>query len=178
MSASDQIQKKLYRAGMIGGGVLFGLTFLEPVLAAVSPFLPLIASVLTGLITGMVVKGIFNFAVNKKLNQSYRYSENGASTGGASSTKQTPKTKQRAKQAPPRQEPPPPPTPPPPDLRVMYRKILGLGEQYTADELKAAYRDSAAKFHPDHYVNASENKRRHAEEMMKNINEAYHALSK
>jgi DnaJ-class molecular chaperone len=59
----------------------------------------------------------------------------------------------------------------------MYRKILGLGEHYTADELKAAYRDCAAKFHPDRYVNASERERLRAEEMMKNINEAYHGLS-
>ena len=59
---------------------------------------------------------------------------------------------------------------------MMYRKILGLGEHYTADELKAAYRDCAAKFHPDRYVNADERERRRAEEMMKNINEAYHGL--
>ena len=58
----------------------------------------------------------------------------------------------------------------------MYRKILGLGERYTLEELKAAYRDCAAKFHPDRYANASEGERRRAEEMMKNINEAYHAL--
>ncbi|MDR2490045.1 MAG: J domain-containing protein [Spirochaetaceae bacterium] len=180
MNPVDQMQKKLYRAGMVGGGLLIGFSFLEPVLAAVSPFLPLIAAVLSGLITGLVVKGIFNFAVNTKLNQSYRYSDNdaGSGTGGgsaAASGQRTQKPKQRAEEEPPRREPPPRP-PPSPDSRVLYRKILGLGEQYTPDELKAAYRDCATKFHPDRYVNASERERRRAEEMMKNINEAYHAL--
>jgi hypothetical protein len=84
MNPENYVRNKLYRAGMVGGGVLFGLSFLEPVLAAISPFLPLIAAVLTGLITGLVVRGIFNFAVHTRLNQSYRYSANGAGAGGAS----------------------------------------------------------------------------------------------
>jgi hypothetical protein len=182
MNPENYIRNKLYRAGMVGGGVLFGLAFLEPVLAAVSPFLPLIAAVLTGLMSGLVVRGIFNLAVNTKLNQSYRYSETGARAGGASAGtgsgsaapggQQPRKPEQGAGQEPPKREPPPPP----PDSKVMYRKILGLSEQYTMDELKAAYRDCAAKFHPDRYVNASERERRRAEEMMKNINEAYHGL--
>jgi hypothetical protein len=178
MNAENYVRNKLYRAGMVGGGVLFGLSFLEPVLAAVSPFLPLIAAVLTGLIIGLTVRGIFNLAVNTRLNQSYRYSDTGgasAGTGGentASSGRQPRKPQQRAGQNPPKREPPPPP----PDSKVMYRKILGLGERYTVDELKAAYRDCAAKFHPDRYVKVSERERRRAEEMMKNINEAYHGL--
>jgi hypothetical protein len=124
---------------------MFALIFLEPVLAAISLFLPLITAVLTGLITGLVVKGIFNHAVNTKLNQSYRYSANGARTGSgraASSRQQTRKPKQGAEQEPPKRRPPP-------DSKVMYRKILGLDEHYTVDKLKAAYRDCAAKFHPD-----------------------------
>ncbi|MDR2476205.1 MAG: J domain-containing protein [Treponema sp.] len=167
MNTENYLQKKLYRAGLTAGGVMFGISFLEPVLAAVSPFLPLIAAVLTGLISGLVVKGIFNLAVNTRLNQSYRYSANDSASGGSAASRgqQTRKPKQHAGQE-----------PPPPDPKVMYRKILGLGERYTLDELKAAYRDCAAKFHPDRYVNASERERRRAEEMMKNINEAYHAL--
>jgi hypothetical protein len=183
MNTDNYIRNKLYRAGLAAGGLVFGLAVLEPVLGAVSPFLPLIAAVLTGLITGLVVRGIFTLAVNTKLNQSYRYSGSGAYPGGASaetggentapSGRQARKPEQRAGQEPPKREPPPPP----PDSKVMYRKILGLGEGYTVGELKAAYRDCAAKFHPDRYVNANERERRRAEEMMKNINEAYHALS-
>ena len=177
MSAPNQLRNKLYRAGMAGGGILLGLAFLEPVFAAIAPFLPLIITVLAVFFTGLLIRAVFNAMVNRKINKGYRHSGGGntSGNGAASGGRQARQTKERVEEEPPRREPPPPP-PPPPDSTVMYRKILGLGERYTIDELKAAYRDCAAKFHPDRYSNASEGERRRAEEMMKNINEAYHAL--
>jgi hypothetical protein len=158
------IYNKLYRMGFAAGGVILGLAFLGPVFAAAAPFLPLIAAILAGLFAGLLTRGIFNAMVNKKLNRSYRHSAGPSADPSAADAS--------AGQEPPKREPPPPP----PESKVMYRKLLGLDETYTQNELKAAYRDCAAKFHPDRYVNADERERRRAEEMMKNINEAYHAL--
>jgi hypothetical protein len=170
MNTDNYLRNKFYRAGLAGGGALFALSCLGPVFEKAAPFLPLIVTVVAALAAGLLVKAVFNALVNNRINQSYRHSAGGGS--GAPGGQQPRQPKPGAGQAPPKHEPPPPP----PDSKVMYRKILGLGEGYTADELKAAYRDCAAKFHPDRYVNASEGERRRAEEMMKNINEAYHAL--
>ena len=170
MNGQKALYNRLYRIGYIAGGSIFALSFLEPILSQAAPFIPLIVTVAAGLAAGLLVKAVLNAMVNKKLNQSYRYSANdsdSASPGGHGG-----KTGQRAEHESPKRE-----APPAPDVKFMYRKLLGLGESYTAAELKAAYRDCAAKFHPDYYVNASEAARRRAEEMMKNINEAYHALS-
>jgi DnaJ-domain-containing protein 1 len=57
-----------------------------------------------------------------------------------------------------------------------YRKLLGLNEPFTQNELKAAYRICAVKYHPDQYVNADSRERQHAEDIMKQINEAYEYL--
>jgi curved DNA-binding protein len=53
-----------------------------------------------------------------------------------------------------------------------YYKILGVGRNATADEIKKAYRKLAMKFHPDH---AKGDKT--AEERFKKISEAYAVLS-
>ncbi len=53
-----------------------------------------------------------------------------------------------------------------------YYQILGLTKQATADEIKAAYRKLARKYHPD--VNQNDPK---AEEKFKDLNEAYEVLS-
>jgi DnaJ-domain-containing protein 1 len=54
-----------------------------------------------------------------------------------------------------------------------YRKLLGLNEKFTQNELKDAYRVCAVKYHPDQYAHADTRERQHAEDIMKQINEAY-----
>ena len=53
-----------------------------------------------------------------------------------------------------------------------YYEILGLGRDTTNDELKAAYRKLALKYHPDRNPGDKE-----AEEKFKKISEAYAVLS-
>lgn len=44
--------------------------------------------------------------------------------------------------------------------------ILGLRDDFTEQELKTSYRNLAMKYHPDRYMNASEEERKEAEETM------------
>ncbi|GHV79259.1 hypothetical protein AGMMS49944_10500 [Spirochaetia bacterium] len=155
---ATQIQNKLTRIGTVAGAGIFGFAMLEPVIA---PFIPLIVAVLGGLIAGGIVRAFFNHLTNKKFNQSYRYSSSWSSGTGGSG---------RAE--------PPPEQPPPPDPLEQYRGVLGLEKNFTQDELKAAYRELAAQYHPDRYSSSSNRVRETAEETMKRINEAYTRLRK
>jgi hypothetical protein len=67
---------------------------------------------------------------------------------------------------------------PPPDMIAFYRNLLGLKLQFTYAELKTAFRESVAKYHPDTYAAASSRDRENAETLMKQINEAYEILKK
>lgn len=58
-----------------------------------------------------------------------------------------------------------------------YYEILGVSKTATSDELKAAYRKLAKKYHPDVYANASEQEKKDAEAKFKDINHAYEVLS-
>lgn len=55
-------------------------------------------------------------------------------------------------------------------------KVLGLDRTATDDEVKAAYRELAKKYHPDNYVGSPLADL--AQEKMKEINEAYDTVSK
>ena len=57
-----------------------------------------------------------------------------------------------------------------------YRNLLGLNEHFTQNELKESYRRYAVKYHPDQYANADSGERQHAEDIMKQINDAYEYL--
>jgi curved DNA-binding protein CbpA len=57
-----------------------------------------------------------------------------------------------------------------------YRKLLGLNENFTENELKAAYRQNALKYHPDKYAHDPEFERQHSVDIMKQINDAYQYL--
>lgn len=58
-----------------------------------------------------------------------------------------------------------------------YYEILGVDKKASADELKAAYRKLAKKYHPDLYTNASDAEKKNAEAKFKEINHAYDVLS-
>lgn len=55
-------------------------------------------------------------------------------------------------------------------------KVLGVSRNATDDEIKAAYRELAKKYHPDNYVDNPLADL--VEEKMKEINEAYDAIQK
>ena len=54
-----------------------------------------------------------------------------------------------------------------------HYKILGVDRSATDEEVKKAYIKRANECHPDHFVNATEEERKAAEEKMKEINAAY-----
>lgn len=53
-----------------------------------------------------------------------------------------------------------------------YYEILGIQKTATSDEVRAAYKRLAMRYHPDHNPGSVE-----AEEVFKRVNEAYHTLS-
>jgi len=55
-------------------------------------------------------------------------------------------------------------------------EVLGIRSDATDDEIKAAYREMARKYHPDNYVNSPLSDL--AEEKMKEVNEAYDLIQK
>ncbi len=58
-----------------------------------------------------------------------------------------------------------------------YYEILGVAKTASADEIKAAYRQMAKKYHPDLYTTKPEAEKKAAEEKFKEINHAYEVLS-
>ncbi len=56
-------------------------------------------------------------------------------------------------------------------------RVLGVSRDATEEEIKAAYRALARKYHPDHYAGDPAGARA-AEEKMKEINEAYDMLTR
>ena len=57
-------------------------------------------------------------------------------------------------------------------------EILGIDRNVTDEEVKKAYKRLAKKYHPDNFATASENKKKQAEEKMKEINTAYDSTKK
>lgn len=58
-----------------------------------------------------------------------------------------------------------------------YYEVLGLQKGAGADDIKAAYRKAALKWHPDRWVNGSDQEKKTAEEKFKEASEAYSVLS-
>lgn len=58
-----------------------------------------------------------------------------------------------------------------------YYEVLGLQKGASADDIKAAYRKAALKWHPDRWVSGTEAEKKTAEEKFKEASEAYSVLS-
>ena len=58
-----------------------------------------------------------------------------------------------------------------------YYSILGVDRNASEEQIKAAYKKLALKWHPDRHANESEAKKKEAEERFKEIAEAYAVLS-
>jgi len=58
-----------------------------------------------------------------------------------------------------------------------YYEILGIDKNASEQDIKAAYRKLASKWHPDRFANEPDDKKKEAEEKFKEINEANAVLS-
>ena len=58
-----------------------------------------------------------------------------------------------------------------------YYKILEVPENATDEQIKSNYKKMALKWHPDRWVNGTEEEKKSAEEKFKQLNEAYSVLS-
>ncbi len=58
-----------------------------------------------------------------------------------------------------------------------YYEVLGVDKSSSADEIKKAYRKKAMQYHPDRWVNGSDEEKKDAEEKFKEAAEAYEVLS-
>lgn len=62
-------------------------------------------------------------------------------------------------------------------MQKNYYEILGVDKKATEKDIKKAYKKLCIKWHPDKWVNGTEDEKKIAEEKIKEINEAYDVLS-
>jgi len=169
--AASRIQNKIYRFAFLGGGALFAYATLEEF---ISPFIPLVITVIGSLIAGSLVRYIFVCLFNRRLVSNYRYTN--TSTDRQSGRTRVDNAKSRKANRTASGDENVNSINTPPDSLSLYRNLLGLGPRFTAEELKTAYRNAAAMYHPDRYASATRRERENAEDLMKKVNEAYENL--
>jgi len=149
---TSQLYNGISRLVFLGASGFLAYTLLKEY---ISPFIPLVLTVLGSLIAGFLVRAMFIHLLNKRLFSEYRYTN--PNTKSEKINRENPFT--------------------PPDPLSLYRNLLGLGTRFTSDELKTAYRSCAAMYHPDRYASSSREERQSAEDLMKKVNEAYERLN-
>jgi hypothetical protein len=171
MRTASRLQNGVSRLAFLGFSSVLAYAFLEEF---ISPFIPLIVTVLISLISGFLVRAIFVQLLNKRLFSAYRYTNTNTNkqsvhsrTNNTDTTSNEKINHERINRADPFA---------PPDPFSLYRNLLGLGQRFTSEELKAAYRNCAAMYHPDRYASSSRDERQNAEDLMKKVNEAYERL--
>ena len=166
---TSRIQGIVYRLAFLGGGAAFAYAYLDEF---ITPFIPLLVTIICSLVAGLLVRHFFIVALNKRLVSSYRYTNTQANTRANAQTQtrhnRVDNTQGRAASRESANTTP--------DSLSLYRNLLGLGPRFTDEELKAAYRNAAAMYHPDRYAAASRRDRENAEDLMKKVNEAYEYL--
>jgi flagellar biosynthesis/type III secretory pathway M-ring protein FliF/YscJ len=154
-----EAERKTYgffqRLGCIAGTVIFGLVFLGPLLQAFLPQIIAVASAAAAVALAVAVVKIVRAVKRRKAEQRQNSARQG--TG-------------------PQQNYAPPPQRPITDTRAVYRALLDLPPDFTQDALRERYRFLAKRYHPDQAASAPPEERRQAEEMMKQLNEAYEKL--
>jgi hypothetical protein len=163
---TNRLQSTVARLALLGGSAAVAYTYLDEL---IMPFIPLLITIVGSLIAGFLVRYIFVFALNKKLVSAYRYTNTRTNTQTQSQQKRVDNTQNRAAS---RESP----INTPPDSLSLYRNLLGLGPRFTDEELKTAYRNAAAMYHPDRYAATTRKERETAEDLMKKVNEAYETL--
>ena len=154
---ASRISNSVSRLAVLGGSAFFAYAFLEEY---ISPFIPLTITVFGSLIAGFIFRAIFIHLLNKRLFSEYRYTNTNNKRSDTAPNEKINRDNSFA----------------PPDSLSLYRNLLGLGPRFTGEELKAAYRNCAAMYHPDRYASASRSERQNAEDIMKKVNEAYERL--
>jgi len=169
--SANRIYSGITRLAFLGTGAFIAYATLEDF---ISPFIPLALTVIVSLIAGLLVRYIFVRLLNKRLFSSYRYTDTRADTRDDTRSQRvsTENTKSRAAS----NNESAAGINTPPDSLSLYRNLLGLGPRFTGEELKAAYRNAAAIYHPDRYASATRRERENAEDLMKKVNEAYECL--
>ena len=171
--STGRIQSAFYRLAFLGGGAAFTYVYLEEF---ISPFIPLIVTIAGSLIAGLLVRFIFICLFNRKLNVAYRYTNPQTNTrNNTQTTTQTQSQHNRVYKTQGRTASRGSANTPP-DSLSLYRNLLGLGPHFTGEELKAAYHNAAAMYHPDRYASSTKRDRENAEDLMKKVNEAYQCL--
>lgn len=61
--------------------------------------------------------------------------------------------------------------------RKDFYKILGVSRDATESEIKKSYRKAALKWHPDRHSNSTEDEKKNAEKVFRDVNLAYEVLS-
>jgi len=169
----NRINNGVSRIAFLGASVAIAWAAFAEV---ITPFIPLIVTVLGSLIIGFIVRTIFIRLHNKRLFSEYRYTSTASNKQSAHRKTNSTRSETAPNETTNREKISRPNPFTPPDPLSIYRNLLGLGPRFTSEELKTAYRNCAAMYHPDRYASSSHEERQNAEDLMKKVNEAYERL--